>query len=217
MNPLRRHLVALLALLPIVTLPAVCAATDLVEGRDWKPVDSDQAPADTDQITVVEFFSYGCPHCADLNPLIEEWKKDLPEDVAFERSPVTFGRAAWEMLGRLYYALQFSGDLERLDQAVFDAVTKDRTNLFTEKAVLAWVAKQGVDKEKFAELFNSFAVEAALARASTAAARFRVNAVPRIIVDGRYEVVGEGATKAGLLEITDGLIEKARAARADAS
>jgi thiol:disulfide interchange protein DsbA len=217
MNPLRRHLVAFLVALPISAIPVVCAATELVEGRDWKPVESDQAPADTDQITVVEFFSYGCPHCSDLNPLIEEWARDLPADVSFERSPVTFGRAAWEMLARLYYTLQFSGDLERLDQAVFDAVTKDRTNLFTEKAVLAWVAKQEVDKEEFAELFNSFAVEAALARASTAAARYKVNAVPRIIVDGRYEVVGEGATKAGLLEITDALIEKARATRADAS
>lgn len=216
MNALRRRLAACLVALPVMLVASVAAASDLVEGKDWKPVEGTQMSADGNQITVLEFFSYGCPHCADLNPLIEDWVKELPDDVEFQRVPVTFGRAAWENLARLYFTLEFSGDLERLDQAVFDAVTKDRTNLYTEKSVLEWVSAQGVDEAKFSELFNSFAVEAALARASTLAARFRVSAVPRIVVDERFEVVGEGVTdKKELLEIADALIEKARQSGAD--
>jgi thiol:disulfide interchange protein DsbA len=197
-------------------LPAA-QALELVEGRNWRPVASAaQASDDPARIEVLEFFSYGCPHCGDLNPLIKEWAAALPSDVSFERVPVTFGRAAWEGLARLYFALDFAGELERLDQAVFDAITKQRTNLFTEKATLTWIEEQGVDPDSFAKFYNSFAVEAALARANTLAARFRVDAVPMIIVDGRYQVLNDGAkSKADLLEIADGLIEKARQAPQD--
>ena len=206
----RRFSLCLLAFMAFLSLPLMASA-ELVEGRDWRSVSGQSPDTKGDAIEVLEFFSYGCPHCGDLNPLIEEWKTGLPSDVRFERVPVTFGRAAWETLARLYFTLDFTNELSRLDQMVFDAVTQERVNLYTENKVLDWVAEHGVDREAFAKLFNSFAVEAALARANTLAARFRVDAVPMIIVDGRYVVLGEGAkTKADLLEIADALIEKAR-------
>lgn len=207
---LRRLSLFLFACLTVVCLP-VMADAELVEGRDWRAVSGQQPESDGDKIEVLEFFSYGCPHCGDLNPLIEDWKTNLPSDVSFERVPVTFGRAAWETLARVYFALDFADQLERLDQKVFDAVTKERVNLYTENRVLDWVAEHDVDRESFAKFLNSFAVEAALARANTLAARFQVDSVPMIIVDGRYVVLSKGAkTKADLLEIADGLIDKAR-------
>ncbi len=211
----RRFTLHLFAIAALFSLPVIASAT-LVEGRDWKPVSATTPGSEGDEIEVLEFFSYGCPHCGDINPQIKQWAEGLASDVRFERVPVTFGRAAWESLARLYFALDFADELERLDQAVFDAVTKQRTNLYTEKAVLNWVAEQGVDREAFAKFYNSFAVEAALAKANTLAARFRVDAVPMIIVDGRYVVLNEGAkTHAELLERADALIDKAREARQD--
>jgi thiol:disulfide interchange protein DsbA len=206
-----------LALLVASTLAApVFAASELVQGRDWEPVAGGQASTETSEIEVLEFFSYGCPHCSDINPLIKDWANELPEDVSFERIPVTFGRAAWESLARLFFTLELAGELERLDQAVFDAVIKERANLYTNNALLKWATEQGVDKAEFEALLNSFAVEAALARASTLAARYRVDAVPRIIVDGQYQVLGKGVkTQQELLEIADRLIAKARAERAE--
>lgn len=211
----RRFSASLLVAMACLLWPFVGTSAELVEGRDWRALSSDaqSTPEGTD-IEVQEFFSYGCPHCADLNPLIEQWADALPSDVRFERVPVTFGRAAWESLARLYFALDFAGELEALDQAVFEAVTQRRTNLYSEKAVLNWIAEQGVERDAFAKVYNSFAVEAALAKANTLAARYRVDAVPMLIVDGRYVVLNEGAkTHADLLEIADGLIDKARQAR----
>lgn len=211
----RRFSLYLLAFLALLSLPMTLSA-ELVEGRDWKAVSATQSGDQGDEIEVLEFFSYGCPHCGDLNPPIKQWAEVLASDVSFERVPVTFGRAAWESLARLYFALDFADELSRLDQAVFDAVTKQRTNLYTEKAVLDWVAEQGVDREAFAKFYNSFAVEAAMAKANTLAARYRVDAVPMIIVDGRYVVLNEGAkAHAELLETADALIDKAREARQD--
>ncbi|MEY6433249.1 thiol:disulfide interchange protein DsbA/DsbL [Thioalkalicoccus limnaeus] len=196
-----------------IGLAAVPAwAANLVEGRDWRLLSPAQpSDAEPGKIEVLEFFSYGCPHCSDLNRVSKPWVATLPEDVLVRRVPVSFGRSAWANLGRLYYALDYTGDLDRLDRAVFDALHKERRRLFTEREILAWLGDQGVDTESFAKVFNSFGVHARLARSDQLVANYQVNAVPMIAVAGRYIVVGSEATGFGdLLVITEGLIDKAR-------
>ena len=206
--------VGLAALVAVAIMPGARADDDLVEGRDWRAMSPPQSSADQAQIEVLEFFSYGCSHCGSLNPLIKAWAEQLPDDVTFRRVPVTFGRTAWANLARLYYALELDGSLAQLDQAVFDAVTQDRVNLYTEKNIRKWIDQQGLDADAFGKTFNSFAVEAALGRARDLEARMRIDAVPRIIVDGRYVVIGEGVRGyEDLLRITDALVQRARAAR----
>jgi protein dithiol oxidoreductase (disulfide-forming) len=65
---------------------------------------------DPGKIEVVEFFSYGCPHCADFNPLLNAWAAKLPADVVLKKVPVSFGRAAWANAAKLYHALEITGD-----------------------------------------------------------------------------------------------------------
>jgi thiol:disulfide interchange protein DsbA len=48
------------------------SAADLVEGKQYtrlrtQPVDKGK------KIEVIEFFSYGCPHCNDLEPFLQSW------------------------------------------------------------------------------------------------------------------------------------------------
>ncbi len=204
----------LVALLTAAMLPTARAEDGLVEGRDWRPLSPPQPSAGGEQIQVLEFFSYGCPHCGSLNPLIKAWAKQLPEDVTFQRVPVTFGRGAWANLARLFFALEADGLLPELDQRVFDAITNQRVNLFTDKNILKWIEQQGQDPEGFGKTLNSFEVDVALRRARDLESRMRIDAVPRIIVDERYVVLGEGTGGyEGLLRITDALVERARTAR----
>lgn len=204
----------LAAALAMAAMPRAWAwpwGEDWVEGRDWEALPDPVVHTPGQVVRVSEFFSYGCPHCADLNPLITAWAKELPTDVEFQRLPVTFGRAAWTVLGRLYFALELEGALERLDQAVFDAIRIQRVSLYTEKAVLDWVAKQGLNPEAFQKQFNSVAVGTRLRQAQASAKRFQINSVPSIIVDERYRVIGDaGRGHEGRLDITDWLIKKAR-------
>jgi len=187
------------------------AAANLVEGRDWRALELPQPTSAPGKIEVLEFFSYGCPHCAHLNPFVKPWAAALPPDVSFRRIPVTFGRAAWANLARLYFALEVTGDLDRLDQAVFDAVTEQRKNLYTESAILDWVKGQGVNLDAFKEAFNGFTAELEVKRSDELVQRYRVDAVPRITVAGRYVVVGDGVKGYDdLLAIADQLIAKAR-------
>jgi thiol:disulfide interchange protein DsbA len=196
-----------LAALGAAALPATAA--DLVEGRDYVLIQPPQPGAVPGKIQVLEFFSYGCPHCGEFHPLVKEWAAKLPENVAFQRVPVSFGRAAWANLARLYYALENTGDLARLDDAVFHAIHRERVRLQTDKAIIAWVESQGVDAKRFAAAYDSFGIQTKLARDQQLVRTHKVQMVPLLTVDGRYAVTGQAAKHYGeILVIADGLIAR---------
>jgi len=202
----------LLAALVAGAAPAVlAAASDLQQGRDWTPIDPARPGDVLGKIEVLEFFSYGCPHCREFHPLVSAWAGRLPKDVNLRRVPVSFDRAAWANLVRLYYALEVDGHLARLDLAVFDAIHTKKINLFTEKAIFDWVATQGIDANQFRATFASFGVQSQLSRSDGLTRAYKVEAVPLLTVAGRYAVVGR-AMKGypDLLTIADSLIDKAR-------
>lgn len=195
----------LLAGLAATALPARASAPE------WLPITPPQFGDSPGKIEVLEFFSWGCSHCRDFNPLIHRWTQTLPQDVVFKQVPVSFGRAAWGNLARLFYALEGMGELQRLDAAVFAAIHDRRTNLYTEDAVLAWVRQQGVDGRRFSDAFKSFSTETRVARAEQLSRAYKVDSVPLLTIAGRYRVVGRpGQGQPGLLAVADELIARAR-------
>jgi len=128
--------------------------------------------------------------------------------VVFRRVPVSFGSAAWANAARLYYTLEATGELARLDGEVFKAIHSDRINLFEEKAILEWVAKKGVDQKKFTEAFNSFGVMSKVKRGDQLAQAYKIQGVPSVAVDGKYLVGGKDFSD--VLAITDKLVAKVR-------
>lgn len=195
----------LLAGLAAAALPARASAPE------WLPITPPQFGDSPGKIEVLEFFSWGCSHCRDFNPLVRRWEQNLPKDVAFRKVPVSFGRAAWGNLARLYYALEGMGELARLDEAVFAAIHDRRENLYTEAAALAWARRQGVDGRRLGDAFRSFSTETRLARADQLSRAYKVDSVPLITVAGRYRVVGRaGQGQPGLLAVADDLIARAR-------
>ncbi|ANB01583.1 thiol:disulfide interchange protein DsbA/DsbL [Ectothiorhodospira sp. BSL-9] len=194
-----------------LTLAPVTLA-ELQEGRDWRAISRPQSEAPEGKIELLKFFSYGCPFCGQLNQVMKPWLEDLPEDVVFRRVPVSFNRSAWANLSRLYFALEATGELERLDQEVFDAIGERRERLFTEQAIMDWMDDRDVDTERFAEAFHASRTQTLVARGDRLQSRYRINSVPTLVVDGRYVVVGEDArTYQDLLDITEQLMDKARA------
>ena len=140
--------------------------------------------------------------------MVSAWAAKQPGDVVFKRVPITFGRAAWANLSKLYYSLEATGDLARLDGEVFKAIHNDRLNLFDDKAIFEWVAKKGVDQKKFTEAFNSFGVMSKVKRGDQLAQAYKIQGVPAMAVDGKYLDGGSGFTE--VLAGTDKLIAKAR-------
>jgi protein dithiol oxidoreductase (disulfide-forming) len=194
----------------VSALPSLAHA-NLEEGQDWRAITPPQPGDAPGKIEVLEFFSYGCPHCGSLNPLIKQWQATLPEDVVLRRVPITFGRQAWENLARLFYTLQSLGELDRLDQEVFAALHDRRIKLYTEPEILKWLSDKEIDTQRFTDTFNSFDIQTKIGRGDYLAGRYQIDAVPTIAVAGRYAVLGRKAQGLpDILAIADRLIEWVR-------
>ena len=142
-----------------------------------------EAPAG--KIEVVEFFWYSCSHCNAFEPALEGWIKRAPKDVAVRRVPVAF-QDNFVPQQRLFYTLEAMGLLNKLHAKVFAAIHGEKQNLTKADAIVDWVAKQGVDKAKFEEQFNSFSVATKATRGTQLQNAYRVEGVPSLGVAGRF-------------------------------
>ena len=189
-------------------LGAAVAMPAFAQNAPYTPITPAQPTEDASKIEVVEFFSYGCPHCADFNPLLHAWAAKQPGDVVVKKVPITFGRAAWANIAKLYYTLEITGDLQRLESDVFKAIHVERQNLFEERALTEWVVKKGVDAKKFSETFNSFGVMSKVKRGDQMAQAYKIQGVPALAVEGKFLIGGRDFNET--LSIADGLIGKLR-------
>ena len=169
------------------------------------PVD---APAG--QIEVVEFFSYGCVHCKNFEPIFQNWKKNAPEDVVVRPVHVGF-QSSFEPLQRIFYTLEAMGALDKVHAKVFTALQDERKRLDKEDVLLPWMAQQGVDRAKFAEIYKSFATASKVRRAIQLQDAYRVEGTPALGIAGRYYTDGSMAGGfAQMLAVTDALIAQER-------
>jgi thiol:disulfide interchange protein DsbA len=191
-------------------------AADLVEGKDYVRLKNPQPVETGKKIEVIEFFSYGCPHCSDLEPILQAWVQKLPPDVQFRRVPVMF-QQRWEALAKIYYTLDAMGDEARLSPEVFKAVHINGLPLYQDKTFFDWAASHGLDRNRVSEVYGSFAVSSKFNRAKALAQAYNIQSVPTMIVDGKYMTASDKVgTHAALPPVLDALIAKARAERTKA-
>lgn len=141
-------------------------------------------PTEPGKIEVLEFFSYGCGHCAAIEPLLEKWIKAQSADVVVRGVPVAFN-ASMKPLQRLYYALEALNRMD-LHPKVFQAIHQEKKRLFTKAEIKSWIATQGVDPEKFDAAFESFGVSSKTGRADQLVTAYRIQGTPTVSVAGRF-------------------------------
>ena len=209
MNRSRRNLSLALGLAALGA-PLGLRAQQLRPGVDYvvlKP----ELPVDTQgKIEVLEFFWYGCPHCYGLEPLIETWLKKLPADAQFKRVPAVFNER-WAKDAAIFYALEASGNLEKLHRPLFDAIHRDALKTDNGQALGQWLTKNGVDKKKFDEIGRSFSVQSKVRRAAQMSTAYHIDGTPAMAVHGRYMVGAEQSkTQPVMLATVDYLIDLVR-------
>jgi thiol:disulfide interchange protein DsbA len=193
---------------------ASAQARKFEEGADYLALDKPVAvESPAGKVEVLEFFWYSCPHCNIFEPRLETWVKRLAPDVSFRRVPVAF-RDSFVPQQRLYYALEAMGRVDDMQRRVFTAIHGEKQALDTQDSIVAWVDKQGVDKAKFLEHYNSFAVSTKSRKAVQMQNAFKIDGVPSIGVAGRFYTDGTLAkTMDRALQVTDYLIAEARKQR----
>lgn len=212
--PARRGFLARLAIASAAfALLAGAASAQLIEGKNYDRLKTPQPTESGNKIEVVQFFSYGCPHCAALEPYLDTWLAKLPSDVAFRRVPVFF-QQAWIPLAKIYYTLDALGEERRLSPDVFKAIHAEGMVLWNDQTFYDWAASKGLERKKVEEVFGSFAIKAKLNRARQQAQQYDIQSVPTVVIDGRF-VTGSArvGSHANLPRAIDELIDKARAER----
>ena len=169
---------------------AVLAQTAPREGIDYrvvKPAQPTEAPAG--KIEAIEFFGYWCPHCHEFEPTMSDWAKRNEGKVSMVYVPIAF-QSSMTNLQKLYYALDSLGKEKELRRKVFSSIHEDHSLSPTADAgaLADWAAKNGIDKKKFIDTFNSFSVQAKVNRANQIAQAYGVDAVPMLGIAGKYLV-----------------------------
>lgn len=191
---------------------AQAAPTAPVAGKDYTVMKAPQ-PVDVPagKVQVIEFFWYGCPHCNEFEPYLESWLKKQGPDVVFQRVPVAF-RPDFVPHSKLYFALKALGVEEKLTPTIFHEIHANKDYLLTPEAQADFLAKQGVDKQKFLDAYKSFSTSSEVNRAAQMLNDYKIDGVPTLVVQGKY-VTGPATTNSlpGTLTVLDQLIAQIRA------
>ena len=187
-----------------------------VEGEHYVLLDNPPPLRAGAPIPVVEYFSYGCIHCRNFDPLIESWLATTPDDVGFERRPVAFS-SSWSILSQGYYALLAQDALDANHQRVFRAIHDNGKQFVSAEMLAAFVDGHGVTREEFLEAYNSPAVRRNAAAADRRVRTVGVSSVPTLVVADRYLISVGDVGRRESLAVVDYLLDQVRADPAPAT
>ena len=166
-----------------------------------------------DKIEVLQFFYYGCPHCFDMQPLIEDWLAKKPADVEFRYMPALRDEK-WLVLTRAYFALEKLGQARRLHRPIYDVINFDGAQLTDEQKLFDWVARNGVERARFVEAFNAEDTRAQVEAARKLTVDYNIRATPTMVVAGKYLFSsGQAGSHFEAMKMLDQFIDSARRER----
>jgi len=204
------------AALPIAIVLVVCTAAataQILPGREFRRLEPPPASAASAGIEVIEFFYYGCPVCYETQPALTRWLAAAPTDVAIRRVPA-LSSEKWEPYAKLFYALESLGQIARLHWPIYDSIHFWDVKLEEEQAVADWAERNGIERQKFLDAYNSADVAKKVTQARELLKSYDVRGVPTFIVDGRFLTSARlaGGTKEAI-EVVDYLVKLAREER----
>ncbi|MES9844463.1 MAG: thiol:disulfide interchange protein DsbA/DsbL [Candidatus Sedimenticola sp. PURPLELP] len=182
------------------------AETKFEEDLHYFEVIPEQPGAEKGRVQVLEFFWYGCGHCYNLEPHLNNWLSKKPENVDFVHIPAMFNRPNVVLHAKTFYALKLMGMADKMHEKIFVAMHEAKRRLDTQGAMESFLEEHEVDVDAYRKAMKSFAVQTQARRAAILAQRFNVQGVPTLVVDGKYTTSGLHGDV--MMEVTDYLIDK---------
>lgn len=175
-----------------------------VEGRDYFAIEPRHPQTSDGRVEVVEVFSYGCPGCNAFRVTASRIARDLPPNAVMIYLPVSFSPAEnFPLFQRGYYAALKMGVAGKAHDAMFDAVWKsgylsnlDPVTGAPRKSdtwpglheIATLYARYGIDPKDFVAVARSSLIEAEMRRADDLTRAYGIQALPTVVIDGRYRV-----------------------------
>ena len=184
-SAMKKKIMRLFALSTVVTCLLGAASGEPKEGTQYfrlkHPVGG-VAPRE-----VAELFWYDCPHSYELEKPLEDWAAQQHPAVKVVRIPSTWeDQPEMNAYARLYYTLDRLGIADKEAIAVFQAVRDEGKDLTTERNVMRWASRQGLDVAAVQAAYTSKEVDAKVKAAPALRERYQVNEMPTVIVGGRF-------------------------------
>jgi thiol:disulfide interchange protein DsbA len=137
------------------------------------------------KVEVLEFFMYHCPVCNGLEPQFEEWVRKQGDKIVLRRVHFPY-TGPNDPEAHLYLTLEAMGRLGDMHAKVFRARHVERVRLGNDDSIIDWVAKNGIERAKFVEAWNSFGVLTKLRNLNRVVESYKVDSAPTLVIDGRY-------------------------------
>jgi len=197
----------LIAVTAMVAMPALAQET-YQEGVHYDLITPNIQTGISDRVVVTEFFSYGCGHCFNFEPMLAAWEKRQPENIVVQRSPIAWNAGA-RLLAKVYYTAVVLDAMDPMHDAVFRAIHLQRKRLATPEAFRAVFVDNGIDGGEFDKAFDSFGVNSMVRQADARMRGARINGTPSLMVNGKYRIdTRKAGSQANMLKIAEFLAEK---------
>ena len=158
-----------------------------IPGQDYRVL-QEAVPTSDNKVTVIEFFSYACPHCSAFEPYLESWLKTHEQEVNFSKVPVLF-QPTWDLYAKTYYIANAFGVADKVTPAVFNALHEQNEELNSVDKMADLVSRYGISKKTFKQAYySSQAIDLSVAQGKALLKQYKIHGVPAIAVAGRYEV-----------------------------
>ena len=149
----------LIGLLVLLSLLPMTAWSEFKEGENYARYPQPFPVATGDKIEVREVFWYGCPHCYNLEPALQQWDKESrPDNAELVRMPGIF-RESWVPYARAYYAFQALGIEETMHNALMAEIHQKKHRINSRDEIADLVEAKGFDKKAFLSAYSSFSVD----------------------------------------------------------
>ena len=207
----REHVMKLKLFFASVALltSAILSAADNMNRGPYEPIPA-QPTATGNNIEVLEFFWYGCPHCYSLEPYLEKWQTTKADDVQLRRVPAILGKN-WIPHARAYFTAEKLGIVNKIHRPLFEAIHKDKKPILDEKSLRDFFATMGVDKDEFTRIYESNEISEKIQEAFVLGQQYQITGVPTVIVNGKYRTSSSMAGgNANLIETINQLTAKER-------
>jgi len=179
------------------------------EGLHYFELD-EETPVPAGTMELVEVFSYMCSHCNTFEPYIDSWVKRKPENLAFSRIPVVFGRKEWEIYARAYVTAEMMGLGEDAHKAMMDKIWKEQAVMRNMEELSEFYSSLGVDAKQFLATSKSFAVDARMRKEQKLVQIYGIRGTPSLVLNGKYRIAGNEAVPSfdAMLDVVDYLIAR---------
>lgn len=167
----------------------------------------------TDKLTATkeirEFFSFWCGHCFAMQQDFEAIAAAFPH-ARFERNPVAvLGGMMGPESQRALAVAQNLGVEDLFVHELFTSMHQKHQIPMSHQDLLAFMGSIGVSQDKFEREFNSFPVIGKVAQFDKWGKDINIEAVPEILVNGKYLVTMESVdTREELIDLIGYLLTK---------